>query len=307
MKVLKFAGVILVFITSNLSFSQIKITDSEFKNTVTGPLEVCLETGFYGVRITLNSTIKNYDKIGVYIYSREKGDENTDFDYNKYLWYDGLGDKRWDYHGYEEFFPTSKGFKDRYGSSGFLDMILYGNYIKKYEMLFFIENCSKLLHLGLLNKEFKIVVNGYFEDGSESYVSNGVLKSKTLYKFSKEAAASEVFTFELKPEVKEEWERIKREKLEKEQKEKERKARYNKIIEQNSVSKSVVLGTIYPRKEILEGYKIVHKDLSDKKDFETLEKVEDKLLNLGDNWKPLKKALKEKTDPEEIKSIILKY
>lgn len=295
MNLLKTLFILLLIFSPVISFSQVKLTDATFENEAESPFEYCLEEGFYGASIPITNDITKYDRITVCVYI--KGEEDSDFEYRNYIWYDGTGGKRYDKFGCLDFFPTSKGFKDKYSGLSTLDVIIYGVYDKKYKILSAIENCNDLRYVGLQDKEFKVVVNGFFKDGSESYMSNGVLKTKDLYKFSKQVYESKVFTFHLNSYGKQKWKEAE-----------ERQERHNKVIAENSISRTIPLvGTLYPREEILSAYKKIYFELKKKKDFETLTTIQEKLLNLGNNWKGLKKQLKDKSDIKEMQSIILEY
>ncbi len=278
-------------------FGQITLKTDNFTKTLTNlnAIPVC-DTSNIGISIPLDDKLKKYDKFVVLLKMRKQG-TNESFRAINGVYFESYA-----------YYPTSETFKDRYEGQKKIDICVKRSSSTKQRGLFLRTNfCGNLKSAeSTISYEYKVAIQGYFESGTESYWSDfsKSVKTRTLYKYSKDIYTSVPFSFVLGTNDKAQLEAG----AAKAAKAKKREETYQEIKEKYSLTLDVpVVGLTQPRIHIFTAYELLRDKLIDQKDFKTLNKVDAKMLSIGKKFNTLNKSLKGEADTNKIMKEILNF
>lgn len=288
----------------SFTFGQIEIQKNNFKQTVTNPtsISVC-DTNNFGFSVPLDATLKKYDKVVFLLQARKKGSSGAFEDVET-----GMGTK---YAMLSEL-PTTKGFEDRNEGKRSLNVCIKSSSGTTLNPLFLIENfCGSLEKAEYYTSyEYRGVVKGFFENGTETYWSDysETIKTRTLYKYSKDVYQTVTFSFVLAENDQQQVNKKDNERKQQQIATQNRKKTFLEIEQKYTVYATLpVVGTVQPRIEIFNAYLLLRKELLKNEDYETLDKVDAKLMAINKSFQKLNKLLKNQKDTTKIKNQILDF
>ena len=180
---------ILVLFLFILSYShaigQISIVDLSTKKEISGNELDYAATPGYGIEIPI-AAIKEFDRIDVGIYYRDKGSEDKFYQASSIYFYV----ETWSYY------PTSEAFKVTYKNKDKISLILYDGDDSNRERFFSAYYYKSYKNMkSILSREYLIQLQGYVQTGTEDYWDGNVLRERGVYTFSELITESSAFSF----------------------------------------------------------------------------------------------------------------
>lgn len=229
-----------------------------------------------GVSIPIDETFKKYDLVAIEI--QEKWSDG-DFTLSSSLDYE----------------PNSQTFTDNYGNSKQLNIDLYD---KNKEGTITVG--YNLCDPSEVHRTRRVVVKGYYKDGTETYWSDysESYKTRNTYEYSKNLFTGDEFTFKLDSKVASNYEAS----LDSDKRYDEIKEYYNRYMT------IPMVGNIQPNVNIYDAYLLFRYQMQDEGAWDRIEKVEKKLIGImDDKLKSLNKTLKDEEDISKIENAILNF
>lgn len=293
----KFISALCVFFCTFIVFGQLPLKKENYTQTVANPKTIPLcGASDIGFSIPIDESIKKYDKIQIRFRRKEIGEMGPFKNVN--------GSDL----GYMVYYPTSKAFKDSYEGKKTLEVCIKPSTATTTSYLFLEGDlCTRLRNANYYTaSEYIVVVEGYFEKGTETYWDDysESIKTRTLYDYSKDVHSTVPFSFVMTDEDMTKLEEIEaQEELKAKIKENDSKMWGIYTVE----SEIPFVGTTQPRIEIYNAYQLLRDDLLKKEDYTTLYEVSTKLVNIKRKYNVLNKTLTGETNTEVIKEEILKF
>jgi len=296
MKNLKFILLFNLTFMSIYSYAQLTFMTDNYTRPLNSVVNMSTcNTKDFGFTLVNNSTISKYDLITFIIYERPKNNTKE------------FRDLKSVYFSRVSRYPTKKRNQNK---KEFNICIICEN-SRKIGLIDYSDLCQKKeLSEDIEKHEYKIYITGRYIDGQEQYwdKNSNSYKKRFLYDTPEIIYKSETFSFKTDENSKKEMEIREKELKKQDELEKKFQKQHNEIEKKYlKVIALPYLGESQPRKEIFEAYELLLNDLMRKKDYETLEKVNDKLLSIEKKYKKLKKSLKNIKDTDKILEIILKF